>query len=194
VQAFFGGMEKIAQHFVGTFYELPPGALDALMQAAVRALGMQERYSLAYACSFLVRALFYYAFAYVDDLHAQSTFVTCTAKNSALSAQKDAFAHAYGRGILREVLIGLAGAAPRSATPNLVDLLSTLAARYPAESRAWAADALFSVCLSLHTSSDLSSLGAQSDFVSSRAGDDAKRAFVQAISGCVMSPAWIGCV
>jgi hypothetical protein len=50
-------MEKIAQHFVITFYELPAGGLDTLMQAAVRALGLQERYSLAYACSFLVRTL-----------------------------------------------------------------------------------------------------------------------------------------
>jgi hypothetical protein len=71
--------------------------------------------------------------------------VTCTAKKGDLGSQKDAFASSYGRMIVRAVLAGLAGVAPRSAAPNLVDLLSTFTARYPAESRAWASEILFAV-------------------------------------------------
>lgn len=40
---------------MAVFYNLPPGALDALMQCAVSSLSHQERYSLVATCTFLVR-------------------------------------------------------------------------------------------------------------------------------------------
>ena len=40
---------------MAVFYNLPPGALDALMQCAVSSLSLQERYSLVATCTFLVR-------------------------------------------------------------------------------------------------------------------------------------------
>lgn len=45
---------QVAKHFVAVFYNLPPGALDALMQCAVSSLSLQERYSLVATCTFLV--------------------------------------------------------------------------------------------------------------------------------------------
>lgn len=45
---------QVAQDFTGNFYTLPPGALGALMQCTIRALTLQERYSLVAACTFLV--------------------------------------------------------------------------------------------------------------------------------------------
>lgn len=45
----------MAKHFVAVFYNLPPGALDALMQCSVSSLALQERYSLVATCTFLVR-------------------------------------------------------------------------------------------------------------------------------------------
>ena len=51
----------------------------------------------------------------------------------------------HGRIIMGAVLNGFAGAAPRSATPNLIELLSTLTQRFPAESRQWMTEVLFAV-------------------------------------------------
>ena len=44
----------MAQHFVAAFYRLPTALFDALMQCAATSLGLQERYSLVGACTFLV--------------------------------------------------------------------------------------------------------------------------------------------
>ena len=46
---------QVAQDFTGTFFTLPPGLLDALLQCAISALSLQERYSLVASCNFLVR-------------------------------------------------------------------------------------------------------------------------------------------
>ena len=53
---------------------------------------------------------------------------------------------AHGRPILRAILCGFAGVAPRSATQNLIELLSVVAAKFPAETRTWMNDILFAVC------------------------------------------------
>ena len=47
---------QAAQDFTEAFYTLPPGLFDALIQCAISALALQERYSLVSACQFLVRA------------------------------------------------------------------------------------------------------------------------------------------
>jgi hypothetical protein len=58
---------------------------------------------------------------------------------------KNALVQAYGKTIMRGLLSGFAGVAPRSATPNLVELLMALFTRFPAESRNWATEILSSV-------------------------------------------------
>jgi len=72
----------------------------------------------------------------------------------------------HGRSIMNAVLDGFAGKAPRTAMPNLIELLSALLARYPAESRGWMTDVLYS-----------------EDFVESRVTGEAKDRFVKAITG-----------
>ncbi|KAI6014180.1 armadillo-type protein [Pisolithus marmoratus] len=148
VQAFFGCLDSVAKHFITIFYNLPPGALDALMQCAVRSLSMQERYSLVATCTFL------------------ETLVRRTASSDELGDTSTVLVHQYGRPILRAVLCGFAGVAPRSATANLIELLSTIASKYPAETREWMNEILFA-----------------DDFVESRATPEAKRAFVKAVIG-----------
>jgi hypothetical protein len=49
VQEFFACMDRVAQDFTAAFYALPDRAFDALMQCAISALSLQERYSLVAA-------------------------------------------------------------------------------------------------------------------------------------------------
>ena len=53
----------------------------------------------------------------------------------------------HGRPILQAVLTGFAGVAPRSATQNLIELLSMMASKYPSETREWMDAILFAVRL-----------------------------------------------
>ena len=46
---------QVSYHFVTVFYHLPRQSFDALVQCAISALGLQERYSLVAASTFLVR-------------------------------------------------------------------------------------------------------------------------------------------
>ncbi|KAL4071677.1 armadillo-type protein [Scleroderma yunnanense] len=148
VQAFFSCLDSVAKHFISIFYGLPPGALDALMQCAIRSLSLQERYSLVATCTFL------------------ETLVRRTASSDELGDASTMLVHQYGLPILRAVLCGFAGVAPRSATVNLIELLSIIASKYPAETREWMNKVLFA-----------------DDFVESRASPEAKRAFVKAVIG-----------
>ncbi|RDB17659.1 Importin-13 [Hypsizygus marmoreus] len=111
VQEFFGCMDRAAQDFTRSFYSLPPGALDALMNCAISGLALQERYSLVSACNFL------------------STLIHRTALHDALSAEKEQLMQNHGRKIMKAVLEGFAGVAPRSAVQNLIEILGTLLGR-----------------------------------------------------------------
>ncbi|KAG2354786.1 ARM repeat-containing protein [Suillus spraguei] len=148
VQAFFGCMDTTAKHFLVGFYRLPPGALDALMQCAVTSLSLQERYSLVATCTFL------------------ETLIRRTASSDELGDASSMLIQGHGRSILRAILCGFAGVAPRSATQNLIELLSVIASKFPAETRTWMNDILFA-----------------DDFVQSKANPEAKRIFVKAIIG-----------
>ncbi|KAH7927601.1 ARM repeat-containing protein [Leucogyrophana mollusca] len=148
VQGFFSCMDTVAKHFIVAFYKLPLGALDALMQCAIRSLSLQERYSLAAACTFL------------------ATLIRLTASSDELNDASTALIQVHGRPIMHAILCGFAGVAPRSAAPNLIELLSMVALKYPAETRAWMNDILFA-----------------DDFIPSKANQDAKKAFVQAVVG-----------
>ena len=56
-----------------------------------------------------------------------------------------AFIEAHGRPLMRALLSGFAGTTPRSVAPNLIELLSTLLSRCPANTRSWMSDILFAV-------------------------------------------------
>ncbi|KAK0200747.1 armadillo-type protein [Desarmillaria ectypa] len=148
VQEFFNCMDRVAQDFTITLYHLPPGALDALMQCSVRAMALQERYSLIAACNFL------------------SNLIHRSCVYPALEAQRTQLISGHGRDIMRAVLFGLAGVSPRSATPNLVEMLSTLLVRCIEESRVWLKEILF-----------------DDDFVPSKAGPAIKETFVKTVLG-----------
>lgn len=53
----------------------------------------------------------------------------------------------HGRPLMRAILCGFAGTAPRSVTPNLIELLPTLLTRHPADSRSWISDIMFAVSI-----------------------------------------------
>lgn len=45
---------QFANHFVASFYHLPPELFNSLMQCAIASLGLQERYSMVAGCGFIV--------------------------------------------------------------------------------------------------------------------------------------------
>lgn len=51
----------------------------------------------------------------------------------------------HGRSMMRAVLVGIAGAVPRSVVPNLVEMLSTLLVRCAEESKVYLREILFDV-------------------------------------------------
>ncbi|KAI0772392.1 ARM repeat-containing protein [Trametes elegans] len=148
VQAFFGCVEAFVHHFLPIFYRLPPDLFNALVQCAIGSLSLQERYSLTSACTFL------------------SSLVNRTATNDELTPAKAALAQTHGYQIMRAVLFGFAGVAPRSAMPNLIELLSTMITRYPLESKRWIGEILFA-----------------EDFYPCRATPEAKNKFIKTVFG-----------
>ena len=83
---------------------------------------------------------------------------------------------------MRAVLCGFAGTAPRSVTPNLIELLSILLPRCPGDNRKEISDILYAVCDHDYQSFRLLIIS-KNDFVPSKAGDDAKSKFIKAITG-----------
>ncbi|KAI0350564.1 ARM repeat-containing protein [Trametes cingulata] len=148
VQAFFGCMESFVHHFLPIFYRLPTELFNALVQCAISALSLQERYSLTSASTFL------------------SSLINRTATDDDLASSKAALAQTHGFLIMRAILFGFAGVAPRSAMPNLIELLSTMITRYPLESKQWMSDILFA-----------------EDFYPCRATPETKTKFIKSVFG-----------
>ncbi|KAF9269125.1 ARM repeat-containing protein [Marasmius fiardii PR-910] len=148
VQEFFNCLDRVAQNMPGNLYFLPTGGLDALMRCAIRALTLQERYSLVAACSFL------------------STFIHRSFVHESLAPYRTPLVNTHGRAITEAVVSGLAGQAPRSATTNLIEMLSTLLTRCLSECRVWLHDVLFN-----------------ENFVTSKATKEDKERFMKAILG-----------
>ncbi|KJA24831.1 hypothetical protein HYPSUDRAFT_65152 [Hypholoma sublateritium FD-334 SS-4] len=153
VQEFFSFMDRTAQDFTTSFYTLPPGLLDALLQCAIRAFALQERYSLVAACNFV------------------ATLIHRTSIADELATHKAALLATHGYSLMRAVLQGFAGVAPRSAVPNLIEILGALLSRATGagpmgNATQWMKDILLSP-----------------DFVPSKAGPDAKAAFIKAVAG-----------
>ncbi|KAI0686931.1 ARM repeat-containing protein [Cytidiella melzeri] len=146
VQTFFSSLETIALHFVSVFHQLPPQLSDALMQCAIGSLALQERYALVASCTFL------------------ATMINRTAAAEGLEEAKNVFAQKHGKNIMHSILSGFAGVAPRTATPNLIELLSTMLTRFPLQSKEWINEILYSP-----------------DFMPSKATSEAKEKFVKTI-------------
>ncbi|KAF9037788.1 ARM repeat-containing protein, partial [Hymenopellis radicata] len=148
VQEFFNCLDSITLDYIELFYDIPDATINALVQCSLRALTLQERYSLIAACNFLNKFL-------------QRSFIS-----EKLEDPRRRFVNMYGRDIMRAVLSGLAGVSPRSTTPNLVDLLSTLLSRCVSEAQGWLKEAVVDV-----------------DFIPSKAGPENKEKFLQGIMG-----------
>ena len=76
--------------------------------------------------------------------------VRWTASSGDLGDASTMLIRAHGWPILRAILCGFAGVVPRSAMQNLIELLSTVATKFPMETRTWMndSDILFVVCVS----------------------------------------------
>ncbi|TFK19652.1 ARM repeat-containing protein [Coprinopsis marcescibilis] len=152
VQEFFSCMDRGAQDFTKVFYTFAPGLLDALIQCAISAMSLQERYSLVSACNFM------------------SNLIHRSSLTQELTTHKNAILASHGRAITGAVLQGIAGVAPRSVVPNLIDMLGTLMSRSTGlEGGAgligrWSQEILFA-----------------DDFVQTKAGPDTKEKFAKAI-------------
>ncbi|KAH9966317.1 ARM repeat-containing protein [Lactifluus volemus] len=125
VQDFFNFVEKVSHYFVSVFYQLPPESFDALVQCAISALSLQERYSLVAASTFLT--------ALIRDTQA----------NDDLGDAKKLLLDTHGRAIIRSLLVGFAGVSPKSAVPNLIELFSALVTKVPLESKQWILEILY---------------------------------------------------
>lgn len=88
----------------------------------------------------------------------------------------------FGRGIMRGILRGLAGVAPRSVIQNLITLLVWFLTRVPGDSRIWARDVLFGVRGSETTWPALTYSHPQDDFGQSKADTETKEKFLTALS------------
>ncbi|KAJ7092338.1 armadillo-type protein [Mycena belliarum] len=117
VQEFFACMDRTAQDFTGAFCTLPDGAFDALMQCAISTLALQERYSLVAGCTFLGTLI-------------HRTALWAPLEPELLPQMQAHMIRTHGRAIMRAVLCAFAGAAPRSVTSNLLELLSALVSRW----------------------------------------------------------------
>ena len=78
-------------------------------------------------------------------MRLQGTFINRTFASEEVGHARKAFIEAHGRSLMHAMLNGFAGTAPRSVAPNLIDLLTTLLSRSPADSRSWMSDILFAV-------------------------------------------------
>jgi len=88
----------------------------------------------------------------------------------------------FGRGIMRGILCGLAGVAPRSVIQNLITLLVWLLARVPGDSRIWARDVLFGVRGEMVPWPALIYTHPQNDMGRCKADNETKEKFLTALS------------
>ncbi|KAG5640712.1 hypothetical protein DXG03_007469 [Asterophora parasitica] len=126
-------MDRTAQDFTRSFYTLPPGGLDALLNSVIKALSLQERYSLVQACNFLVYLCLWCLNELINITSPQCTLINRSSVDEALAAEKQQMLQTYGRQIMKAVLEGFASVAPRRFVPvsklnyYLADVLDRIA-------------------------------------------------------------------
>jgi hypothetical protein len=146
VQDFFGCMDTVAKNFVASFYRLPPGMFNALMQCSASSLALQERYSLVAACNFLGTLLNKTFLATTSPVSSPTSSLPSQEPTEPGELPRLAYQdliQAHGREILRAVLAGLSGVSPRSSTQNLMELLSVMMSRCGDQCRVWIREILF---------------------------------------------------
>lgn len=79
----------------------------------------------------------------------KTTLLRHTFLDGTLTEQADALMKNHGKAIVHALLSDFAAVAPRSALPNLIDLLSMIVLKRTEEARVWMRDILFSVSSSV---------------------------------------------
>ncbi|VDB95428.1 unnamed protein product [Peniophora sp. CBMAI 1063] len=146
VQEFFHFLEKVSHHFVTVFFQLSQAMLDSLMACAITSLSLPERYSLVASAGFLG--------SLINRAHG----------NDELGDNRHFIVQRHGPALMRSLLLGFAGSAPKSTVANLGELFNTLITKYPGESRGWIMQVLYG-----------------EDFAQSRVDTQGKEAFVKAV-------------
>ena len=75
----------------------------------------------------------------------QNSLINRTHANEELGEVRHMLVQMHGPPIMRALLAGFAGVAPKSAVPNLVELFSTIVSKYPIESKSWITQIIFAV-------------------------------------------------
>lgn len=141
------------------------------------------------ACTFLVRIP---SFCRTCELRFtlvnQSTLVHRTAIHDELAENKQQLLQAHGRAIMKAVLWGFAGVAPRSVVPNLIEMLGTLIVRCDGlVVGRWISEILFAVSPILWESAPRQLMMEwQDDFVPSKATPQAKERLIKSLLGYVL--------
>ncbi|KAG8982393.1 hypothetical protein FRB93_008149 [Tulasnella sp. JGI-2019a] len=125
VRSLFTYMMTVVTTFPASFLSLPPLLLDSIMQCSITGLTLTERYSLVDAAKFL------------------HTFCRKTLASPDHAPQSKEILKRHGPTMTQAILVGIAGASPRTTIPNLVDLLAILISKIP-EHRVWMKEVLFS--------------------------------------------------
>jgi hypothetical protein len=75
----------------------------------------------------------------------QTALIKDTQASDDFADAKQLLLDTHGRAIMRALLVGFAGVAPKSAVPNLVELFSALVVKAPIESKRWILEILYGV-------------------------------------------------
>ncbi|KAI0033743.1 armadillo-type protein [Vararia minispora EC-137] len=146
VREFFHFLEKVSHHFVAVFFQVPQAIFDVLISCAITSMALTERYSLVAASSFLT--------SLINRIYASED----------LGDSRHTLIHRHGSAIMRSLLVGFAGSAPKSTVANLGDLFAVFVSKYPVESKAWMTQILYG-----------------DDFTHSKAGAEAKETFIKTV-------------
>lgn len=121
VEAFFKFSSALATRFPGVLLRLP--AVETYMTLGVMGLSAQERFSLTTTASFFVST--------VMIALSQVALFANTRFPSPLEPIADTLIKHFGPQLLRALLLSAGSDGPRSAIPNLAELLASLVVRVP---------------------------------------------------------------
>ena len=76
---------------------------------------------------------------------AQSSLINRAHSSDELGDNRHSIVQRHGPALMRSLLLGFAGSAPKSTVANLGELFNTLITKYPGESRTWMTQVLYGV-------------------------------------------------
>jgi hypothetical protein len=122
----------------------------------------------------------------------QTSLINRTYASEDLGDSRDVLIQTHGIAIMRALLIGFAGSAPKSTVANLGDLFAILVSKYPAESKVWMTQILNGVSGTSYLRENcVERLPIKRDFADSKAGPEAKDTFIKAVYACALFSALI---